>query len=121
LYGNFSLYVWLGTCDFTSKNKKYISLVHDQQSNSYKTIQQFEELNTLVKDIGFNVTFLEIPVYSIVEYNRSKGHISPEDFCDEDEQLQEILLNVNYKICILNSANHITSPKFSLDLAKSEK
>jgi len=118
-YGKFELFVWLGTCDFTHKNKNYISL-----NPSYceeDIVCKFTQLSQLGKEIGFHVTFLETPIYSIVEWNRCKGHKCPEDFLEQDCKLENLVTSLNHQIGLLNITNQTSSPKFSLDLLRNRK
>lgn len=49
-YGYFELYVWLGTCDLTVKNKTYISLNHNYSESNIISI--FEEFINLGKKLA---------------------------------------------------------------------
>ena len=120
-YGNIWLYVWLGTCDLTSKNKdKYISIndeeVIDKLVNEYKGI-----IATVKKYPGSKVSFLEIPIYSIQKYNKEQGHKDPSVFSEQDETLKELVYKLNGKIRQINKDLGTHSPELSSDLSKTRK
>jgi len=120
--GNIWLYVWLGTCDLTTKNKKYIALTANNDSAIDKASKYLEKIRDQVhKFPGCKVTFLEIPTYSIVEYNKHQGHKSPNDFKDQDKQLEDQVYKLNKKIRELNNSEEVHSPIFNLDLIKNAK
>ena len=86
--GRIWIYVWLGTCDLTTKNKKYVSLT----SEGEQAIDKAYEYLLKIKELAENnpkceITFLEIPVYSIVEWNRQYKHKDPESFQEQDTKL----------------------------------
>ena len=118
--GNIWVYIWAGTCDFTAKNGKYISLrTHDTES----IVEDFiSEANLIIQCVnahpGCKVTILEIPLYSIVSWNWAAGigRDDRERFYDQEKQLGEQIIAVNRKIRELNEASESYSPKFSSDL-----
>ena len=63
------------------------------------------------------LTFLEIPVYSIYELNKSKGHKDVNQFKEQDEQLLGQIHSLNEYIRHLNSRTEKISPNFSQDLS----
>ena len=80
--GNIWLYVWLYTCDLTSKNKKYIYLPSQEGNDTVDHIASyFNTILDLVKTHpNCTVTVLEIPIYSISKYNKHTGHKDTEPF-----------------------------------------
>lgn len=120
-YTSISLYVWLGTCDLTHKQSKYISLKDSYNTDAADLTQCYRNLSRRANELNFTVTFLEIPYYSIVEWNRSKGHKHPENFGDQDKTLQEAIQNINENIRSINEENGVYSPRFNIDLARIRK
>lgn len=120
-HGPVCLFVWLGTCNLTQKNGKYISL----RNQSSKVLCLFREDLKKIREIcssnNVKVVFFHIPYYSIKAWNQSKGHKSPENFSEEDKQLQNLVDQANCFIDELNCENSVSSPKFNLDLARSRK
>jgi hypothetical protein len=62
------------------------------------------------------LTFLEIPVYSIYELNKYKGHKEPNQIKEQDEQLISQVHALNDFIRKLNIRLQKTSPNFSQDI-----
>ena len=73
-FNPFSLYVWLGTCDLSHKQVKYISLKDSYNRDAAKLILNYKKLAKQASELNFSATFLEIAYYLIVEWNRAKGH-----------------------------------------------
>jgi hypothetical protein len=48
--------------------------------------------------VRFKVTILEIPVYSIVSWNKHSGHKNPEKFAEQDSQLENQIYKLNGQI-----------------------
>jgi hypothetical protein len=116
-HGDIWLYVWLGTCNLTRKNKNYIDLAHPDNSTINEISQKYKEIADIVsKYPGSKVTFLETPVYSIKKWNQSRGHKDPETFEEQDKSLQEQIYNLNKEIRTLNNTLGTHSPQFSSDL-----
>jgi hypothetical protein len=65
-HGDIWLCIWIGTCNITSKNKKYIAL-RSQASEEIEYIKTiFREIIEIIKKYpGSKLTFLETPIYSI--------------------------------------------------------
>jgi len=121
-HGHIWLYVWYGTCDLTQYNKKYIALASETESNIDKAAEYLQKIKELMKSYpGSKVTFLEIPVYSIVEFNRDRGHKTPEDFKEQDTKLEKQIYKLNDKIRELNREEHTHSPLFTVDLIQNSK
>lgn len=121
-HGDIWLYIWIGTCNLTSKNKNYIAL--RSQTNA-----EIEYIKTIYKEIieiikkypGSKLTFLETPIYSIKKWNAGKGHKNPETFNEQDEQLSEQIYQLNGIVRDLNKELGSHSPEFSSDLLKNNK
>lgn len=116
-HGPIWLYVWYGTCDLTSYDKKYISLKSEDGSSVTTAVENLTKIKDLFKTHpNSRVTFLEIPVYSIVEFNKDRDHKSPEDFTEQDEKLEQQIYQLNNKIRELNKEGNTYSPLFTTDL-----
>ena len=106
-YGDIWLYVWIGTCNFTSKNKKYISLKSENDEEVDKIISKYNEIIKIINRYpGTKVTFLETPVYSIKNWNESKGHKDPNIFVEQDENLSKQIYTLNGKVREINKSWH---------------
>ena len=121
-HGPIWLYIWLGTCNLTSKNKQYISL-HPQIESELENIQScFQRFLTIIQSKpGCRVTFLETPIYSIEVWNRTKHHKSPETFVDQDHLLKEKVYALNGIVRELNTSVGSHSPQFTCDLSRNPK
>jgi hypothetical protein len=84
-------------------------------STAYSNIQK---INDLVKQYpNCRVTFIEIPIFSIKEWNEHKKYKTPDQFKDHDLKLEEQFYNINSKIRTTKvENNHL--PVFSTDLVK---
>lgn len=122
-HGWITLYIWLGTCDTTQKSGIYIDLRYVDSTLCVKNIVQHIDL--FVSFIGqFKEgvpIFLEIPPYSVVEWNRAKGHSNPQIFKEKDKTLNETIGILKDYIKNVNSVCLVTGPRFKLDLLKYRK
>lgn len=117
--GDIALYIWLGTCDLTTKNEDtgFINLTSTGNASTDHVINYLEKFKTYLDDNQHvHLTFLEIPVYSIKAYNESKGHQNPILLKAEDRTLAEQVIEVNRKIRQLNNDLNTHSPDFSVFL-----
>ena len=115
------LMVWLGTCEFTKKEKDFtISLVKD------RTVDEvIENLKQIKKEIlktnsSTEILFLQCPIYSIKEWNKHHGHENPDSFGGDDLILEEKVDSLNLELIALNE-HSFSRPKFSLDIVRSSK
>lgn len=123
-YKNIVFYVWLGTCDLTDFNRKnrYISLRSRDSSSVNDIINNFRRIYALVaKYKTVELVFLEIPVYSIVCWNKYQGHKFSEQFQNDDLKLEEQINTVYSFIRETNLIFRKHSTKFSCDLQNSGK
>ena len=65
---------------------------------------------------GCKITILEIPLYSIGNWNQSLRHKDPSTFSDQDKQLQEQIDQLSGDIKRINKDLKVYSPQFSTDL-----
>ena len=56
-FNPFSLYVWLGTCDLTHKQVKYISLKDSYNRDAVKLILNQKKLVTQANELNFSAFF----------------------------------------------------------------
>ena len=128
-YGEIAVYFWLGTCDMTRKLGKFIRLRKDYLDYAALLLIKLEKLIKFANRYNFALTFLEIPIYSIKEYNASKGHSNPDKFVEQDkklkyaiqgvnEEIAKFIQVVNEEIAKLNTSVSTHSPKFSCDLLR---
>jgi hypothetical protein len=85
-YGNIVIYLWLGTCDLTRRNGRYITLRHSAEKQAVEYIQyQLYRYNHFIAAFpNVKIVFLEIPSFSIREWNKSKGHTDSFFLIEED-------------------------------------
>ncbi|CAG2244624.1 unnamed protein product [Mytilus edulis] len=116
---NISLYVWLGTCDLTSydRSSKLVSLRPNPEEEVQTVINNFRDIKELLSAYPIcKLTFLEIPIFSIFEWNKSHDHPSPNQFKNQDDSLIVNIIEINQQIRQLNNLVHVGSPAFSLDI-----
>ena len=86
------MYVWIGTCDLTSRDSStgYITLTSTRDKSIIEKISEgYQEIaRILQKYRTCKLTFLETTFYSIVVNNRHRKHNTPESFTDQDKQLE---------------------------------
>ncbi|PJE78473.1 hypothetical protein CI610_02586 [invertebrate metagenome] len=117
-HGNITLYIWLGTCDITTKRGPFISLSHstDEECSDYCKFH----IDRLVKFIStfskVKLVFLEIPPYSIRVWNAYKGHANPESYNQQDVILENRIEILNSYIKDINCRLGVHSLNFRCDL-----
>ena len=117
-HGDIWLYTWLGTCNLTSKNKKYIALTSESDTEIDNIIRKYEEIIEIVnKYPGSRVTILETPIYSIKAWNTKQGHKNPNIFEDQDAKLESQIHKLNGKVREINNRLGSHSPEFSSDIS----
>jgi len=116
--GNISLYVWLGTCDLTTKNNKYISLTSFNDKIIDSVVDNFKEIIEPFREYPQSkVTIIELPIYSIQTWNQKHRHKDPTKFSEQDEFLSNQVYKINSEIRKLNKELNSHSPEFSSDLS----
>ena len=108
-----TLYIWLDTCDLTTKIENFIHLRSQDFSAGNRLCRFFRQIRDFISDYPtIRLIFLQIPCYSIYFWNLSHGHDDPEQFREKDKILENII--------DLKSVLHpeINSVNFSLDLEK---
>ena len=116
---NISLYVWLGTCDFTVYDRKtrYITLKQDLKEEIQTLINNLKEIKGLITvHPECKVTFLEIPIFSIYLWNKCMNHPEINQFKEEDNTLIVNIHEANSQIRQLNNVDSKRSPNFSTDI-----
>lgn len=131
LLGSVHIYIFVGTCDFTSKSKNgYIHLNHSDSVPD--SIYYYKEIIKLVKSFQQSeATILETPIFSIARYNRSienkkagkRESSKPLDASglNDDRDLQSRILNLNAQTKVINQQNQLNIPAFNVDIYKSSK
>lgn len=135
-YKHVVLYIWLGTCDLTVKNKivytdsnnkiirrNYIDLRHSSDTTAVTYIQ-----NQIKKYLDFvshfptvKIVFLKIPYYSIQYYNKYLGNENFASFRENDLRLTDRITLINDFIQEVNKSNGFRSPNFKKDLQNNRK
>ena len=119
-----TLYIWLGTCDLTTKTGEFIDLKSEDFSAGNRLCRFYRQIHEYISDYpNIRLIFLQLPCYSIYFWNLSHGHSDPEQFREKDKILANQLSEVNKYIRGFNSVLHpeINSVDFGLDLEKSNK
>ncbi|XP_053397849.1 uncharacterized protein LOC128556498 [Mercenaria mercenaria] len=120
-YHEISLYIWTGTCDFTVKEKKFISLRKSPNDGLESLKTYLLKIKELCSSAKVKLTFLQIPYYSIQLWNKAKGHPEPDQFKSDDKRLNTLIDAANEFIDSLNCALGSYSPKLNQDLVRSRK
>ena len=90
-HGEISIYLFLGTCDFTCKMGDFITLKENLSDKYDRLIDNFYLLSEYAKRKHVEVTFFELPYYSITEWNWHKGDPMPQVFKNDDHTLCAIV------------------------------
>lgn len=111
-YKSIVLYIWLGTCDITTKRGKFIYLTHktDDECSDFISFK----LNQFVKLCSrftphVKLIFLEIPPYSLKDWNLFKG-CSLSHIVDLDEQEQVLHRRIDILNELVKSTNNRLNP-----------
>ena len=98
--------LWFNTCyltNFITGQRKYIDL--SDNNNIVNTVidkyTSFKQRKIYAKSSSI-IIFLECPFYSIIEWNRVKGHPNPAAFEESQIQLEQNIKELNNKIRELN-------------------
>ena len=122
-YQSVVVFVWLGTCDLTFKKEKYIKLRHETHEEAVgamtSSIQNFISFSAHFPSV--QLYFIEIPPYSIVEWNKYKGHPTPLDYKAQDILLDHRIILVNEFIRQVNEVRGFSSPRFRLNVTRYRK
>lgn len=114
---NIHLYIWLGTCDLTDYNGTYITL-SDDKDKPKKLIDALQNFITLLKTYpACKITIFEIPPYSIIDFNTSRGHSDPSIFKQQEEELLAKIHDINSQIRQINESLNTFSPNFAVDIS----
>lgn len=120
-YDNSHLFVWLGTCDLTTKNRKYVYLNENYSRDAAKLMLNLRKFSNLARRENLQITVLEIPVFCIRAFNKYHGHREAEIFEEQDKNLHLAIECVNKEIRKINRSNIKISPKFNCDLQITRK
>ena len=118
MLGQIHLYVWLGTCDLTTRDKSgYISITTNPFNTLDHIIGKYREIANIIANYpGSKVTFLEVPVYSIVTYNSTRDHLDSQKFTTQETDLLETIHELNPRGQELNKELGNISPSFNRSL-----
>ena len=109
--------VWLGTCDLTSYNKKYISISSCSDEKLTVLSYYYNKIINLVQQYeNCEVAILKTAVYSIYHWNCHRKDKSPDQLKDKDSTLADQVIRLNTKVKELIDRINSHSPKFSNDL-----
>lgn len=114
---NIHLYVWLGTCDLTDYDGKFVTLAANKDivDSLINTYQKFIDL--LKPYPACKLTFFEIPPYSIIDFNKSRKHSDPKSFKKDEEDILANIIKVNEHIRHINTSLNTFSPIFGADVS----
>ncbi|CAC5401871.1 unnamed protein product [Mytilus coruscus] len=117
IHGKLWIYIWLGTCNITTKEGNFISISSEDNQAVLNITHYFQEFSTLIQKYPeCKITFLEIPVFPIESFNKSRNHPDPKVFKNQDLKLQDQIYELNSCIRHTNSTINSHSPQFSCDL-----
>lgn len=77
-HGHIWIYLWIGTCDFTEKEGKYIYLVSNCERAFGKFKENIKKILRICSENSVKITLLHISYYSIHIWNEKRGHRSPQ-------------------------------------------
>ena len=103
----------------TTKDKSvYIALAFTETNDAIAVITNlFKQIIDLVNQYpNCKLTFLEIPHYSIVRWNTTRGRRQPEVFATQDNTLHEQTEAINQVIHTLNREQGVKSPLLTVHL-----
>ncbi|CAG2233385.1 unnamed protein product [Mytilus edulis] len=114
---NISLYIWLGTCDLTTYDGKYIALRSEEQDTIKTLTDNYQHIIELFRNYpGCKLTFLQLPPYSIYAWNKYKQHPELKQFIEQDIKLLKQYTEINEHISKLNRTLGLISPNFASDI-----
>ena len=121
--GNIHLYIWLGTCDLTTKDKDgTISLATQHSETSKNVLEELKKFKLLLQPYpNSKITFTEIPHYSITKWNGRVKKSPTEDRINQDQELHQQIVDLNTQIQDLNSSPNVRSPLLNLHLEASKQ
>ena len=121
--GNIHIYIWLGTCDLTTKNKDgTLSLATQHSETSNNIFEQLQKFKLLLQPYpNSRITFIEIPHYSITKWNSRVKKSPTEDRINQDQELHQQIVDLNTQIQNLNSSLNVRSPLLNLHLKASKQ
>lgn len=115
---NISLYIWLGTCDLTIYKPPFIELNSKPSECVQNFVNNCQHISECMKSYtGCKLTFLEIPVYSIYDWNKFYKHPNSEQFVADDTILLSHIQEINDHIKYINNTLDTKSPNFSSQLS----
>lgn len=125
---SYILYVWTGTCDLTYKRRGYTYLKScsedDNRSVSVLT-DLFRELKSFCYQFpNVEVLILEVPPYSLYQYNTREGSLGErvdEQLKQQDKILAKQIDAINIQIRELNNQEGFISPTFRHDVINTRK
>ncbi|MCG8049519.1 MAG: hypothetical protein JAY66_28240 [Candidatus Thiodiazotropha taylori] len=118
------LYVWLGTCDLTTKAADHsLHLRNRNDDDCYRyvftQIQRFYQLTAHYKEV--KLVFLQIPPYSIVRWHENKCRPVTQGNKQDDLILFRRICYINEFIDTINDSHMVSSVRFKLDLFQEKK
>lgn len=120
LHKQIVIYIWLGTCDVTRKVgvTKSIELRSENtgETLNYLKLQYSRIIDYCRQYSTVQLVFLELPPYSIGQWNSTKCGANPADYKAQDELLMTQINTINEHIRTLNADAGVRSPKFGLDI-----
>lgn len=120
-HNKISLYIWVGTCDFTEKVRKYVYLRNGQPDVFQRLCNNLQGIKDICVSSRVKLTFLQCPFYSLEKWNSYKGHPNSEIFKSDDEFLTKQINLLNDFIQDLNASVNSYTTKLNQDLLRSRK
>lgn len=120
-YKKISVYIWVGTCDFTEKIRRFVRLRSKQPEVLERLCSNLWGIKDICVSSKIKLTFLQCPFYSIQRWNNYKGHPDSESFKSDDQFLTTQINLLNDSIQDLNASLNSYTPKLNQDLLRSRK
>lgn len=116
------LYVWLGTCDISVKTGKFSSVRSWDNSAIELILSQYRRLVTILSQYpNSKAKFIEIPCFSVLAYNTSKGHTDPNQFKVHDTEICRQIEELNSAIRAINTSISQQTLPFNCDIKRRRK
>lgn len=120
---NIAIYVWLGTCDLTTYNRKtrHIELITNIDEGITKCLQNLQQIADIIKPYpACKIIFLEIPPFSIYTWNCRQNHPNPNQFKNKDCILATGIETINQGIAELNLKLQVKAPPLVQDISHNQ-
>lgn len=114
------VYVWLGTCDLTVKEGKFIRVRQWGDDVVNDIVNQYERAKTFVSTLhDTQIVFVEIPPVCVSKWNGLKGHANADTFVSHDKEITRQVELLNEHIVNMNNVSGMFTVRFTKDIMQS--